>query len=438
MIESALAVAYGSPAAPREPGRVSGRAEVVAEMFKLLGDATRCRILYALLDSPDLSVSEIASGTGTSRTTVSAALRLLRTAGVVVARRDGRTVHYRVADEHVAELLTIAWQHSGHAGRSRVDDRRNHIVIGHDHGHGASAGDAASGAPNNAAQFRGRLAVTFTLTAAFFVLELVVGLAAGSLAVIADAGHMATDVLALGASLVATRMAGRPDQSGRRTYGRYRAEVFAAGFAVLLMVGVGVFIVVESMTRIGGEPEVSSTPMVVIGLIGLAVNGVGLVLLRTGAKHSINLRGAYLEVLGDAAGSVGVLLAGLLIRWTGSSVWDLVVAVIIGVFVLVRAVGLGRSVLRVLGQHAPEGIDPDAVEADLAAVAGVIEVHDLHLWALTSGMNVATAHLVSAADADHHAVLDAATKVLSSAHHIDHATLQVEPADHTTCREISW
>jgi len=185
-------------------------------------------------------------------------------------------------------------------------------------------------------------------------------------------------------------------------------------------------------------PAVSATPMLVVGLIGLAVNGVGLIMLRTGSRQSINIRGAYLEVLGDAAGSVGVIIAGLLIRWTGSSVWDVVVAVVIGVFVLIRAVGLGRSVIRVLGQHAPEGVDPAAVEADLAAVPGVIEVHDLHLWSLTSGMNVATAHLVSAPEADNHAVLDAATKVLASAHHIEHATLQVEPADHSSCGETAW
>ena len=196
--------------------------------------------------------------------------------------------------------------------------------------------------------FRGRLAITFALTAAFFVVELVVGLLSGSLALVADAGHMATDVLALGASLVATQIAGRPDGSGRRTYGRYRSEVFAAGFAVLLMVGVGAFIVYEAISRMGTDPDVSSTPMVIVGLIGLAVNAVGLVLLRNGSKQSINIRGAYLEVLGDAAGSVGVLIAGLLISWTGSSVWDVVVAVIIGVFVLIRAFGLGRSVLRVL------------------------------------------------------------------------------------------
>lgn len=312
-------------------------------------------------------------------------------------------------------------------------------MIGHDHGgHGGKNGPTADSPTSGAHRFRGVLAITFALTAAFFVLELVVGLLSGSLALVADAGHMATDVLALGASLVATQIAGRPDVTGRRTYGRYRSEVFAAGFAVLLMLGVGVFVVAEAIARMGTAPQVASTPMVVVGLIGLVVNGVGLILLRTGSRHSINIRGAYLEVLGDAAGSVGVLIAGLLIRWTGSSVWDVLVAVIIGVFVLIRAVGLGRQVLRVLGQHAPEGIDPAAVEADLAAVPGVIEVHDLHLWALTSGMNVATAHLVSAPDADNHAVLDAATKVLASAHHIDHATLQVEPADHSSCGEVAW
>jgi cobalt-zinc-cadmium efflux system protein len=314
-------------------------------------------------------------------------------------------------------------------------------MIGHDHGGGHSHGhgqDEPTGSPSGAHRFRGRLAITFALTAAFFVVELVVGVLSGSLALIADAGHMATDVLALGASLVATQVAGRPDGSGRRTYGSYRAEVFAAGFAVLLMLGVGVFIVSEAISRIGTEVAVASTPMVVVGLIGLGVNAVGLIMLRTGAKQSINIRGAYLEVLGDAAGSVGVLVAGLLIRWTGSSVWDVVVAVIIGVFVLVRAFGLGRSVLRVLGQHAPEGVDPAAVEADLAAVPGVIEVHDLHLWVLTSGMNVATAHLVSTPEADNHEVLDAATLVLAQRHHIDHATLQVEPADHSSCGETTW
>ena len=166
-------------------------------------------------------------------------------------------------------------------------------MIGHNHGGGGGQSHGADGAGGSSADqvaakpgshgFRGRLAITFGLTAAFFVVELVVGLLSGSLALVADAGHMATDVLALGASLVATQIAARPDGSGRRTYGRYRSEVFAAGFAVLLMVGVGAFIVYEAISRMGTDPDVSSTPMVIVGLIGLAVNAVGLVLLRTGS-----------------------------------------------------------------------------------------------------------------------------------------------------------
>ncbi len=313
-----------------------------------------------------------------------------------------------------------------------------HSHGGHSHG-GASRGAGAAGdGPNAGSKFRHRLAIAFALTAGFFVVELIAGLLSDSLALIADAGHMATDVVALGASLVATRIAGRPDGTGKRTYGRYRSEVFAAGLACLLMIGVGIFVVIEAIGRIGSDPVVGTRLMMIVGVIGLLVNLVSLLMLRQGSRESINMRGAYLEVLGDAAGSVGVLIAGILIATTGNPIWDVVVAVAIGVFVLVRAVSLARSVLRVLGQHIPEGLDLEAVFADLTTVPGVIELHDLHVWALTSGMNVATAHLVVADDADTHQVLDAAQQVLSQKHHIDHATLQVEPADHSSCHDIAW
>ncbi|MBM9466544.1 cation diffusion facilitator family transporter [Nakamurella leprariae] len=325
-------------------------------------------------------------------------------------------------------------------------------MSGHDHAHGPVAGSPgrgdghghSHGSVSASGRFTVPLAITFGLTAAFFVVELVVGLASGSLALIADAGHMATDVVALGASLVATRVAARPDGSGRWTYGRYRAEVFAAGLTVLLMLGVGVIVVWEAIDRTSGGGSgdggvhVTPLPMVVVGLIGLAVNAVGLIMLRAGAKESLNLRGAYLEVLGDAAGSVGVLLAAALIAITGSSVWDLVAAIVIGVFVLYRAIGLGRSVLRVLGQQTPEGLKPEQVAGDLHAVRGVQQVHDLHLWELTSGMTVATAHLVTAPGVDAHVVLDAARDVLADRYGIAHATLQVEPSDHTACGELGW
>ena len=181
---------------------------------------------------------------------------------------------------------------------------------------------------------------------------------------------MAADVVALGAALVATKIATRPDGTGRRTYGSYRAEVFASGFTVLVMLGVSAYVVVEAVRRIGEDVEVSSGPMLVVGAIGLAINLVCLALLRGGAQESINVKGAYLEVMADAAGSVGVIAAGVLVGVTGSGLWDTVVAVAIGVFVAVRAVLLGREVLAVLGQHAPEGLDLDAVVRDLEGVAG--------------------------------------------------------------------
>ena len=335
-------------------------------------------------------------------------------------------------------------QHGTGDGRDQPDRPvdaapSTHQHAGHHHGIGAGVQRDGSGRPVTAShRFRGRLTAAFGITGALFVAELVVGLIAGSLAVVADAGHLATDVVTLGAALVATRIAVRPDSSGRRTYGRYRAEVFAAGLAVLLMLGVGVFVVAGAIGRIGADPHVQTLPMAIIGAIGLVVNVCCLLLLHSGSAESLNVRGAYLEVLGDAAGSVGVLVASGLIAWTGTPVWDVVIAIAIGAFVVVRAVGLGRSVLRVLGQQAPSGMDPGDVVADLAGIQGVANVHDLHLWELTSGMTVATAHLVSVDGADHHQVLDRARDVLAVRYHIEHATLQIEPADHTSCRNVDW
>lgn len=296
---------------------------------------------------------------------------------------------------------------------------------GHAHGHAG-------------ARHRWRLAVAFGLVATFFVVELTVALTTGSLALVSDAGHMAADVVALGAALVATKIATRRDGTGRRTYGSYRAEVFASGLVVLIMLGVSAYVVVEAARRAGDAVEVASGPLLVVGATGLVVNLVCLVLLRGGAAESINVKGAYLEVMADAAGSVGVLAAGLLVRATGDGWWDTVVAVAIGVLVAVRALLLGREVLVVLGQHAPHDVDLDAVVRDLEAVPGVAEVHDLHAWTLTSGMNVATAHLVLRVGADAQVVLAAAGTALREGHGIQHATLQVEALPAQECHAATW
>jgi cobalt-zinc-cadmium efflux system protein len=277
--------------------------------------------------------------------------------------------------------------------------------------------------------------VAFVLVGSFFVVELVAGLVADSLALLSDAGHMAADVVALGAALAATRIATRPDATGRRTFGSYRAEVFASGLTVLLMLGAAAYVGIEAVRRLGTTTEVSSGPMLLVGALGLLVNLVALALLRGGAGESLNVKGAYLEVVADTVGSLGVVAAGLLVAWTGDGWWDTLVAAAIAVFVAVRAVLLGREVLAVLGQHAPAGMDPAEVEAALCGVPGVATVHDLHLWTLTSGMHVATAHLVATGDTD--AVLVAAGRMLRQEFGVDHATLQVE-SDARHCSELSW
>ena len=297
--------------------------------------------------------------------------------------------------------------------------------------HGSPAGHAGG-------RYRTRLAVAFVLVAAFFVIELVAGVISGSLALISDAGHMAADVVALGAALVATKIATRPDSTGRRTYGSYRAEVFASGLTVLIMLGVSVYVVVEAIGRISAAPEVTSTAMLVVGVIGLAINLLTMLLLRAGSKESLNVKGAYFEVVSDAAGSVGVIIAGLLVAATGNGVWDTIVALGIGIFVAVRAIILGRQILAVLGQHIPEGMQLDEVVADLEAVAGVADIHDLHIWTLTSGMNVATAHLVVDEGVNPQTVLVAAQQALAERHHIEHATLQVEAVKGVQCHELGW
>jgi cobalt-zinc-cadmium efflux system protein len=299
---------------------------------------------------------------------------------------------------------------------------------GHSHGPSGHAGGT----------HRWRLQLAFVLVAAFFVIELVTALTSGSLALLSDAGHMAADVVALGAALVATRIATRKDTTGRRTFGSYRAEVFASGLAVLLMLGVSVYIALEAIGRIGGGAEVASGPMLAVGAIGLAVNLVALALLRGGAGESLNVKGAYLEVVADTLGSVGVIAAGVLVAATGNAWWDTGIALAIATFVAVRAVMLGREVLAVLGQHAPAGMSPEELIAALESVPGVTDVHDLHVWTLTSGMNVATAHLMTAPDGDAHDVLDQAGQILRTRFGVEHATLQVEPATHTQCREMTW
>jgi cobalt-zinc-cadmium efflux system protein len=190
--------------------------------------------------------------------------------------------------------------------------------------------------------------------------------------------------------------------------------------------------------RLDDPPDVLAGPMLVIAIAGLAANLVAFALLREGAAESLNVEGAYLEVLADMVGSIGVIVGAIVLGATGWTWIDAAIAVVIGAWIVPRTIRLAGRALRILVQAAPPGTDIDALRADLAAVDGVIDVHDLHVWTLTSDMDVASAHLMVGRATDHHTVLDRARDVLRDRYGIGHATLQVEPEDHTGCDEVGW
>jgi cobalt-zinc-cadmium efflux system protein len=288
------------------------------------------------------------------------------------------------------------------------------------------------------ARYRNRLAVAFALAAVYLVVEVIVALATDSLALLSDAGHMLTDTAGLGMALAAITAASRAQTDSRRTFGLYRLEVLAALANAVLLFGVAAYVLWKAIDRLHDPVGISAGPVFAVACAGLAVNLVGFWLLREGAKESLNVRGAYLEVLADAVGSAGVIVAAILIGITGRDWIDPALAIALGVWILPRTYRLGAQALRVLLEAAPPHIDLSGLEADLAALPGVVGVHDLHVWTLTSEMEVATAHLVVAVGTDTHAVLDRAREMLLHDHKLEHATLQVEPDDHTGCEQVGW
>lgn len=307
----------------------------------------------------------------------------------------------------------------------------------HGHAHGPSLARAGS------RHFR-RLLIGFGIIATFFVVEVVAGVLTRSLALLSDAGHMLTDVVGLGMALAAIGLANRHearrDQPGNRrhTFGLYRLEILAAFVNALLLFGVAGYVLFEAVRRLQEPAEVLGAPMLVVAVLGLAANLVVFALLREGAKESINVEGAYLEVLADTLGSVGVIVAAVLLQVFGWAWVDPVVGAAIGLWILPRTWRLGRQAVRILLQSAPDGFDIVALEADLGALPDVVDVHDLHVWTLTSEMEAASAHLMTSPDADAHQVLDQARALLHERYAIDHATFQVEPSTHTGCTEVVW
>jgi cobalt-zinc-cadmium efflux system protein len=293
---------------------------------------------------------------------------------------------------------------------------------GHGHAHGTAAG-----------RHRGRLAIVLAITSTVLVAEVVGAFLSGSLALLADAGHMLTDVAGLALALGAVSLAARP-ATPERTFGYARAEVLAAVLNGVLLLGVAGFVLVEGVRRFADPQEVEAEAMLVFGAVGLLGNLVGLALLARGAKESLNVRGAYLEVLADAAGSVGVLVAAAVIATTGYDRADAIVSLAIGLFILPRTWRLLREAVDVLMEASPRSIDLEDVRSHILSAPHVRGVHDLHAVTVTSGLPVVTAHVVVDDECFHdgHApqVLDELQECLAGHFDVEHSTFQLEPAGH--------
>jgi cobalt-zinc-cadmium efflux system protein len=269
------------------------------------------------------------------------------------------------------------------------------------------------------------LALALALTAGFLFVEALAGWLTGSLALVADAGHMLTDVAALALSLFALHIAARP-ATHSRTYGWQRAEILAAAINGMALVAISVYIVWEAVGRLNAPATVRGVPMLLVAVGGLIVNLVSMLLLARDRGENLNVRGAYLHVLGDLLGSVGAIIAALVIVLTGWTQADPLIALLIAVLIIISAWRLLRESVDVLLEATPAGVDVGQVEEAVTAIPGVQCIHDVHIWTVTSGFLAMSAHVsvLDAADSDR--VMVAAQSLLRERFGITHATLQLE------------
>lgn len=268
------------------------------------------------------------------------------------------------------------------------------------------------------------------LTSTYLIVEVIGGILTGSLALLADAGHMLTDVLGLSMALIAIKLGERP-ASLRRTFGYYRTEILAALANAVILILVAIYILYEAYRRFQQPPEVLGGWMMAVGVVGLLVNLAGMFILIKGAGESLNVKGAFLEVLSDTLGSLGVIIAAVIIIFTGWYPADPIIGVGIGLFIIPRAYNLLKEAVNILMEGVPKGIELDEVREALESLPDVIRVHDLHVWAITSGMYNLSGHLVVEDVNCCTNILPQAQKLLHDRFNIQHSTLQLEPEGFT-------
>jgi cobalt-zinc-cadmium efflux system protein len=295
--------------------------------------------------------------------------------------------------------------------------------MGHDHGHGLSAGG----------RHRSRLLVVLGITVAVLVVEVVGSWLTGSLALLADAGHMLTDAAGILLAVLAVTFASRP-ATPERTFGYYRLEILAAVLNAVLLLVIAVVILWEAWQRWQDPPSVRSGLMLAFAVVGLVANVAGLLVLREGARESLNVKGAYLEVLGDLLGSAAVIVAAVVILATGWLRADALASVLVALMILPRTLTLLREAVDVLLEAAPRGVDLVEVREHILGTPGVIGAHDLHAWTITSGLPVLSVHVVvtdeALADGGAGRVLDQLAHCLADHFDVEHCTFQIEPATH--------
>jgi cobalt-zinc-cadmium efflux system protein len=284
--------------------------------------------------------------------------------------------------------------------------------------HGSAAGE----------HWRALMTALF-VSATVLVVELAAGIAGNSLALLADAGHMLADVVGIALSLGAIAIASRPRTPGR-TFGLYRLEILAASANAVVLLGIAVLVLVQAVQRFSEPPAVEGTTMLAVASGALIANAISLRILGHGRQASINVRAAYLEVLGDLLGSGAVLVAGLVIATTGWRQADAVASVVIAILIVPRTAALLRESIDVLLEATPKGVRMDEVRRHILEAPGVTEVHDLHAWTITSGMNVVSAHVVLAPEGLPGDVLDHLGRCLSDDFDINHSTFQLETPEH--------
>lgn len=304
-------------------------------------------------------------------------------------------------------------------------------MSGHVHG-----GGVGTHAPVSVgARYRRTLAVVLGITLTTLVAEVVGGLLSGSLALLADAGHLLTDAIGTGIALVAVTVANRPAPA-RRSYGNFRAEILGALVNGTLLLLVSAVVLVEAVRRLAHPGTVDAGPVILLGAVALVANAVSLRLLHEGQSQSLNVRGAYLEVLGDLLGSAAVVVAGTIVALTGWMRADAVASLLIAALIVPRALALLREAVHVLAEGTPRGMDLADLRAHLAGVPGVVDVHDLHVWTITSGMPVLSAHVVvsdevaMAGGCGDGSVLDRLAACVGDHFDVEHSTFQIEPAGH--------